>query len=53
MMFLVELSAGLHAGSSVLLSDSLENFGAAQTYGLGLYVPPQVVFESTRCSRER
>ena len=37
LMFLVELAAGLMAGSTALLSDSLDNFGDALTYGLSLY----------------
>jgi len=36
-MFLVELIAGLTAGSTALLSDSLDNLGDALTYGLSLY----------------
>lgn len=36
-MFAVELGAGLVAGSTALLSDSLDNFGDALTYGLSLY----------------
>lgn len=36
-MFAVEFSAGLMAGSSALLSDSLDNLGDALTYGLSLY----------------
>src|SRR5690349_24192916 len=37
-MFVVELGAGLFAGSAALLSDSLDNLGDALTYGLSLYV---------------
>lgn len=37
-MFVVELTAGLMAGSTALLSDSLDNLGDALTYGLSLYV---------------
>ena len=37
-MFVVELIAGLVAGSTALLSDSLDNLGDALTYGLSLYV---------------
>lgn len=37
-MFVVELIAGLIAGSTALLSDSLDNLGDALTYGLSLYV---------------
>ena len=36
-MFVVELTAGLIAGSTALLSDSLDNLGDALTYGLSLY----------------
>ena len=36
-MFAVELTAGLVAGSTALLSDSLDNLGDALTYGLSLY----------------
>jgi cation diffusion facilitator family transporter len=36
-MFAVELTAGLIAGSTALLSDSLDNLGDALTYGLSLY----------------
>jgi cation diffusion facilitator family transporter len=36
-MFVVELAAGLIAGSTALLSDSLDNLGDALTYGLSLY----------------
>lgn len=36
-MFVVELAAGLLAGSTALLSDSLDNLGDALTYGLSLY----------------
>lgn len=37
-MFVVELVAGIMAGSTALLSDSLDNLGDALTYGLSLYV---------------
>ncbi len=37
-MFVVELIAGLTAGSTALLSDSLDNLGDTLTYGLSLYV---------------
>lgn len=37
-MFVVELGAGLIAGSTALLSDSLDNLGDALAYGLSLYV---------------
>lgn len=36
-MFVVELAAGLFAGSTALLSDSLDNLGDALTYGLSIY----------------
>jgi len=36
-MFVFELSAGLIAGSTALLSDSLDNLGDALTYGLSIY----------------
>ena len=36
-MFVVEFGAGLWARSTALLSDSLDNFGDALTYGLSLY----------------
>lgn len=36
-MFVVELAAGLLAGSTALLSDSLDNLGDALTYALSLY----------------
>jgi cation diffusion facilitator family transporter len=36
-MFAVELAAGLVAGSTALLSDSLDNLGDALTYGFSLY----------------
>lgn len=36
-MFVVELIAGIMAGSTALLSDSLDNLGDALTYGLSLY----------------
>jgi len=36
-MFVVELGAGLFAGSTALLSDSLDNPGDALTYGLSIY----------------
>lgn len=36
-MFVIELAAGLMAGSTALLSDSLDNLGDALTYGLSLY----------------
>lgn len=36
-MFAVELIAGMMAGSTALLSDSLDNLGDALTYGMSLY----------------
>lgn len=36
-MFVVELAAGFVAGSTALLSDSLDNLGDALTYGLSIY----------------
>jgi len=36
-MFVLELIAGMMAGSTALLSDSLDNLGDALTYGLSLY----------------
>lgn len=36
-MFVIELAAGIMAGSTALLSDSLDNLGDALTYGLSLY----------------
>lgn len=36
-MFVVELTAGLFARSTALVSDSLDNLGDALTYGLSLY----------------
>lgn len=36
-MFVVVLAAGVAAGSTALLSDSLDNLGDALTYGLSLY----------------
>lgn len=36
-MFFVIVAAGLYAGSTALLSDSLDNLGDALTYGLSLY----------------
>ena len=37
-MFVVEFASGLVARSTALLSDSLDNFGDAATYGASLYV---------------
>jgi Co/Zn/Cd efflux system component len=43
-MFVAGVGAGIYAGSSALLSDSLDNLGDAATYGLSLYV----VYRSSR-----
>lgn len=40
-MFAAGIGAGLYAGSSALLSDSLDNLGDALTYGLSLYAVHQ------------
>ncbi|HZE60205.1 MAG TPA: cation transporter [Burkholderiales bacterium] len=40
-MFVVELTSGLMARSTALLSDSLDNLGDALTYGLSLYALPR------------
>ena len=37
-MFAAGIGFGIYAGSSALLSDSLDNLGDAMTYGLSLYV---------------
>lgn len=37
-MFVAGIGAGIYAGSSSVLSDSLDNLGDALTYGLSLYV---------------
>lgn len=37
-MFVAGIGAGIYAGSSALLSDSLDNLGDAATYGMSLYV---------------
>jgi len=42
-MFLVIVGAALYGRSTALLSDSLDNFGDALTYGLSLYVVSQSV----------
>ncbi|MGD8790176.1 MAG: cation transporter, partial [Burkholderiales bacterium] len=36
-MFVVIVAAAVHASSSALLADSLDNLGDALTYGLSLY----------------
>ncbi|MBX3292914.1 MAG: cation transporter [Acidobacteria bacterium] len=38
LMFVTGIGAGIYAGSSALLSDSLDNLGDAMTYGLSLFV---------------
>ncbi len=43
-MFGVGLGAGIYAGSSAVLSDSLDNLGDALTYGLSLYA----VYQASR-----
>ncbi|MFN0140865.1 MAG: cation transporter [Pyrinomonadaceae bacterium] len=43
-MFIVGLGAGIYAGSSAVLSDSLDNLGDAVTYGLSLYA----VYQASR-----
>lgn len=43
-MFVAGIGAGIYAGSSSLLSDSLDNLGDAMTYGLSLYA----VYQATR-----
>lgn len=40
-MFAAGIGAGIYAGSSALLSDSLDNLGDAMTYGLSLYAVHQ------------
>jgi len=47
-MFVAGIGAGIYAGSSALLSDSLDNLGDATTYGLSLYV----VYKSTRAKAQ-
>jgi len=47
-MFAAGIGAGIYAGSSALLSDSLDNLGDAMTYGLSLYV----VYRSTRAKAQ-
>lgn len=37
LMFVVELAAGILASSTALMSDALDNFGDALTYGASLY----------------
>ena len=48
LMFAAGIGAGIYAGSSALLSDSLDNLGDAMTYGLSLYV----VYRSTRAKAQ-
>lgn len=47
-MFAAGIGAGIYAGSSALLSDSLDNLGDALTYGLSLYV----VYQSSRAKAQ-
>jgi cation diffusion facilitator family transporter len=47
-MFLVELTSGLMAGSTALLSDSLDNLGDALTYGLSLYAVGRATREKAK-----
>jgi len=47
-MFVAGIGAGIYAGSSALLSDSLDNLGDAATYGLSLYV----VYKSSRAKAQ-
>lgn len=47
-MFLAGIGAGIYAGSSSLLSDSLDNLGDAMTYGLSLYA----VYQATRAKAQ-
>lgn len=47
-MFVAGIGAGICAGSSALLSDSLDNLGDAMTYGLSLYV----VYRSSRAKAQ-
>lgn len=47
-MFAGGIGAGIYAGSSALLSDSLDNLGDAVTYGLSLYA----VYRSSRAKAQ-
>ncbi len=47
-MFAAGLGAGVYAGSSSVLSDSLDNLGDALTYGLSLYA----VYRSSRAKAQ-
>ncbi len=47
-MFVAGIGAGVYAGSSALLSDSLDNLGDAMTYALSLYV----VYQATRAKAQ-
>ena len=47
-MFAAGLGAGIYAGSSALLSDSLDNLGDALTYGLSLYA----VYQASRAKAQ-
>jgi len=47
-MFAAGIGAGIYAGSSALLSDSLDNLGDALTYGLSLYA----VYQASRAKAQ-
>lgn len=47
-MFVGGIGAGIYAGSSALLSDSLDNLGDALTYGLSLYA----VYQASRAKAQ-
>ena len=47
-MFAAGIGAGIYAGSSALLSDSLDNLGDALTYALSLYV----VYQASRAKAQ-
>ena len=47
-MFVAGIGAGIYAGSSALLSESLDNLGDAMTYGLSLYV----VYKASRAKAQ-
>lgn len=47
-MFSAGIGAGIYAGSSALLSDSLDNLGDALTYGLSLYA----VYQGSRAKAQ-
>jgi len=52
-MFAIELAAGLVAGSTALLSDSLDNLGDALTYGLSLYAVSRGARSKAKVALER